>query len=110
MVYENQALTLSNLGGGRAGRNPPEWRTFLNNSKTLKGIQIKLFKFIFTPMGVIFHYLKIFIVVRVCHGNLLFPMSRGENESKRIRNPHIFHHFSLRTLKFGRGGYFEMPN
>ena len=97
-------LTLSHLGGADS---VPPWETFLNNSKTAQDIEMKIFKFNLTPMGVILHMMTILINLRCCHGNLLLWMCRG---IEKWRNLYISQDIGLILFKFGAEGYFWILN
>ena len=81
-------------------------RFFLHNSKTPGDIKKKLSDFNFTPLTVILHILSITIVIRCCHGILLFPVCHIFVGLKKQRKLNNFQDNYLIKLKFGTGGYF----
>ena len=71
-------LTLSHLGGARI---PPQWETFLTNSKTAQDIKMKFFKFNLTLMRVIFHIMTILISIR-CYQPFVTKVSQDRKVKK----------------------------
>ena len=91
----------------RGGRNPPLPRFFCYNSKTPEILKRNfLTYFNFTPLTVILSILSITIVVRCCHGNLLFPVCHIIFWVEKQRNLNYFQDNYLIKLKFGIGDYF----
>ena len=74
-AYSACGVTLS-IPGGRRGwvilASPLGF--FLDNSNTLQDNEMKIFHFNLTPLRPISHILTMLIVLRCCHGNLLFQV------------------------------------
>ena len=104
--YDYMRTKLNPIHAGGGGRNPPPLRFFLHNSKTPGDIKKKLSDFNFTHLTVILRILSITIVVRCCHGNLLFPVCHIIFWVEKQRNLNYFQDNYLIKLKFGIGGYF----
>ena len=95
-------LTLSIPKGGEF--QPLTLGTFLSDSKAPQDNGIEFFHFNLTPLRVILHTLTTLVVLRCCHGNLLFPSCDIIFWNGKMKNLSNFQDDGLIIFRFGGGG------